>query len=298
MLKKKHKIFRARAAFFLLLCALCASPLKAKAETAGNASQDSSVLERSKRGSAASPSSENDSAPDSDIGALCRQNPDTGYRIILEDDAGLMSEAERSQLLAQMLDITAYGNAAFKSVSSNYLSASYFAKNYYHELFGQQSGTLFLIDMDNREIYIFSDGAVYRTITGSYADTITDNVYRYASDGDYYLCASKAFEQIHTLLEGRKIAQPMKYIGNALLALILAALINYFIVRATSRGKKPAANEILQASSTGFAFRNPQKHLTGQKKVYAPSSSGGHGGGGGHSGGGGGHSGGGGGHRF
>lgn len=269
MLKKKcGKLFLLTAPF-LLLCFLLA--INVKAEYAGN-------------------------APDASSGSF--QNTDTGYQIILEDDAGLLSKDERTQLSLEMQEITAYGNAAFKSVSSNYLSASRFAENYYHELFGQQSGILFLIDMDNREIYIFSDGAVYRTITGSYADTITDNVYRYASEGDYFLCASKAFEQINSLLAGRKIAQPMKYISNALLALILAALINYFIVRVMSGGKKPSAGEILNASSASFVFRNPKKHLTSQTKVYSPPSSGGSGGGSHGGGGGGGHSGGGGGHRF
>ena len=90
----------------------------------------------------------------------------------------------------------------------------------------------------------------------------------------------------------------MKYISNALLALILAALINYFIIRALSSGKKPSAGEILNASSASFAFRNPQKYLTNQTKVYSPPSGGGGGGRSGGGGGGGGRSGGGGGHRF
>lgn len=264
-------------ALFLLLSLLF--PLPVKAKTSVNTVNASSA------------------ESGSDAGSYIWQNPDTGYRTILEDDAGLLSEEELAQLSEEMQGITAYGNAAFKTLSYNYQSTSRFAEDYYHELFGQQSGTLFLIDMGNREIYIFSDGSVYRTITSSYADTITDNVYRYASGQNYYLCASRAFEQMSTLLAGRKIAQPMKYISNALLALILASLINYFVIRALSRGQKPAASEILKASSTGFAFHNPQKHLASQKKVYSPPSSGG--GSGGHSGGGGGgHSGGGGGHRF
>lgn len=89
-----------------------------------------------------------------------------------------------------------------------------------------------MIDMDNRNIWIHSNGAIYRTITKSYADTITDNVYTYASAQDYYGCASEAYTQMATLLAGRRIAQPMKYISNALLALIIALLINYFVVRA------------------------------------------------------------------
>ena len=151
--------------------------------------------------------------------------------------------------------------------------------------------------MDNREIYIFSDGAIYRTVTKSYAESITDNVYSYASKGNYYRCASEAFEQINTLLAGQKIAQPMKNISNVLLALILAALINYFLAMRTAGSAKASSKEILNSISTQFSFRNAQKCLTKQDKVYSPpssSSGGGHsgGGGGGHS------SGGGGGHRF
>lgn len=230
------------------------------------------------------------------------ENPDTGYCIILEDDAQLLDRKEQEELAAAMRTVTAYGNAAFKSISANSYSAASFADDYYHGLFGTESGTLFLIDMDNRELYLFSDGAIYRTIGKSYADTITDNVYRYASDGDYYLCASRAFEQIGAVLAGEKIAQPMKYISNALLAFILAALLNYFLARSLSRSSKPGTGEILGSISTRFDFQNPRKILTSQTKVYDPpsssSSGGGHSGGGGRSGGGGGHSGGGGGHRF
>lgn len=231
-------------------------------------------------------------------------NPETGYQVIVEDDAELLSAEEAAWLALEMKEITAYGNVSFKSISHNAYSTSQFAKDYYYENFRQESGTLFLIDMYNREIYIFSDGAVYRTITTAYANTITDNVYRYASDGDYYSCASHAFQQINSLLAGRKIAQPMKYISNALLALILSGLFNYFLIRILSGTPKPNTNEVLNSISTHYAFNQPRLTRTRQTKVYSPpSSSGGssgHGGeghsGGGHSGGG--HSGGGGGHRF
>lgn len=231
------------------------------------------------------------------------KNPQTGYCVLLEDDAKLLSEEEKSQLAVQMQEITLYGNAAFKSVSFNNLSAASFARDFYHDSFGQTSGTLFLIDMDNREIYIFSDGTIYKTLTSSYANTITDNVYQYASKGDYYSCASRAFVQIQSLLAGQKIAQPMKYISNILLALIFAALINYFLAMYLSGSAKPDSSEILSAISTKFTFTHPKKQLTKQEKIYSPpsSSGGGHSGGGHHGGGhsgGGHHSGGGGGHRF
>ncbi len=229
------------------------------------------------------------------------ENSETGYFVLLQDDAQLLTSEEETQLAKEMRNITAYGNAVLKTISYNSYSASSYAEDFYYDIFGQSSGTLFLIDMDNRELYLFSSEDISYTITSSYSNTITDNVYRYASKEDYYTCASKAFEQIQTLLTGRRIAQPMKYICNALLALILAALINYFVAMRTASSAKASSREILNAISSQFAFTNPQKKLTKQNKsVRATSSSVGHSSGGfsgGHSSGGGGHSSGGG-HRF
>lgn len=236
----------------------------------------------------------NSSGEDTSSTPMTFTNPETGYISVIEDDAGLLTKEEKEQLALIMRKITAYGNVAFNTIDYNDYQASYYAEKHYHELFDTESGTLFLIDMDNREIYLFSDGAIYHTVTKSYAYTITDNVYSYASDEDYYSCAQRAFEQELRLLQGQKIAQPMKYISNALLALLLAALINYFLVRILSTTPKPKSADVLHAASTKFAFHNSIKTKTGQTKKYSPQSSGsgghGGGGGGGHSGGGGGHS--------
>ena len=227
------------------------------------------------------------------------ENPDTSYVVSIEDEADLLSDEEESRLSAQMEAITAYGNVAFVSLDTNYTSTDSYAREHYRQLFGSDSGTLFVIDMDNRNIWIHSNGAIYRTITKSYADTITDNVYTYASAQDYYGCASEAYTQMTTLLAGRRIAQPMKYISNALLALIIALLINYFVVRAFSRSKKPSENELLNNIYTQYAVSNPQSTFVRQSKVYdPPSSSGGGSSGGGGGGSSGGSSGGGGGHSF
>ena len=139
-------------------------------------------------------------------------DPDTGYQVVIDDEANLLISDEEERLAEEMRPVTAYGNAAFVSVDYNAASTSSFAEDYFDRTFGRQSGTVFVVDMDNRNIYIFSRGNVYETITNSRAETITDNIYRYASNGDYYACASAAYEQILTLLEGGRIAQPMKYI--------------------------------------------------------------------------------------
>ena len=229
-------------------------------------------------------------------------NDETGYKVVIEDDAQLLTDGEKSQLAETMKDITPYGDVAFKSLDYNPYSTETYIERYYNSIFGTGSGTVFLIDMDNRNIWIYSDGSIYSTITTAYANVITDNVYAYASDKDYFTCANKAFIQEAALLQGRRISQPMKYISNALLAIAIAILINYFIVRQTSRVRKASDNEIVNGVFANNAFNNVSVNFIRQTRTYSPRSSSSSGSSGGHSGGGGGgggHSGGGGGgHSF
>lgn len=215
-------------------------------------------------------------------------NEDTGYCAKIEDVAELLNPEQESCLLEAMQGITAYGNVAFHSTDSNYTSAAAYAQQYYYNQFKDNSGTLFLIDMRNRMIYIFSDGAIYRIITKGKANTITDNIYQYASDGDYYTCAVAAFSQELALLEGGRISQPMKYVSNALLAFVLAFIICYFIVRQCATTKKPSDAEVLTGLTARQHILDFQVQQTHSERVYSPSSSGSGGSGGGSSGGGGG----------
>jgi len=230
--------------------------------------------------------------------AVVYENPDTGYEIIIEDEANLLSEEEKMVLAEEMQEISVYGNAAFVTIEQNHCSSTEkYISDYYQEHFGTGSGTVFLIDMDYRKIWIYSNGRIYQTITNSYADIITDNSYTYATQREYYQCASKVFHQILTLLKGEKIAQPMKYISNACLAVVLALIINYFIVMFYSRSRKPSETERFNGISMQFKFHNPEACLVSKTKRYSPvqsnhsgRSSGGGGSSGGSSGGGGGHS--------
>ena len=109
----------------------------------------------------------------------------------------------------------------------------------------------------------------------------------------------RSFLQELELLRGGKIAQPMRYISAALLALILGLLLNYLILRAVTVPRTAGNHEIIDAAQVDFILRNPTSRHTNTTKVYRPVRSSG-GGGGGRSGGGGfsGGGGSGGGHRF
>lgn len=226
-------------------------------------------------------------------------NQETGYEIYIDDWADLLSPSEEESLQKLMEPITSHGNVAFVSISENpTYSTDAYVDDYYYDHFGYESGTVFIIDMDERYIWIHSNGEIYRTVTDAYADTITDNCYSYASNENYYKCAATAFEQINTLLEGKAIAQPMKYISNAFLAIIMALLINYFLVMFVSRGRKPSTSQLLNGIFSKVDVKNPRTEFINQTRRYSPQSRGSSGGGGRSGGGGGGSRGGGGGHRF
>ena len=236
-------------------------------------------------------------------------NPQTGYAVIVDDKEDLLTDAEEADLVNEMMPITEYGNVAFVSGSGSGTTAERFANDWYYSHFGNDSGTIFVIDMYNRMIQISSAGSVYNVITKGYANTITDNVYTYATRGDYYGCAVNAFRQAYTLLEGGRIARPMKHITNALVALTLAIVVTYFLAR---RNRKPEAapeQQIFAATTASTLAASVTATKVIETITYeevSSSSGGGSGGGfsgggfsgGGFSGGGGGFSGGGGGHSF
>ena len=222
-------------------------------------------------------------------------NEITHYKLIIEDDAKLLFIDEEEKLEETMMPLTKYGNIAFKTINSNSTSTANYAREYYHSTFGTQSGSVFLIDMDNRIIYIFSDGANYKTITSAKATLITDNIYRLASRKDYYGCADRAFSQMLDLLEGRKISEKMRYVSDIIIAIISSFLISFIYVSRKTRIKEATYKEIIKNCDVEFEVNNIVGKKTGTHIVYSPQSDsssggGGGGGGGGSSGGGGGHS--------
>lgn len=232
---------------------------------------------------------------DSEEKNLISEKLESGYQIIIDDQADLLSDEEEAKLKEEMVKLTEFGNIAFVSINQNSTTTSYFADSYYHNHFGTESGSIFLIDMANRQIYIFSDGYNYSIITNSKANIITDNIYKFASYEKYYECASSAFDQMNTLLSGGKIFEPMRHLSNGVIAVVVAFFVNFIIVLINSSTSRASNSEILNTCDISFTASNIVGRKTGTHSVYSPQSSGssggssGGGGGGGHSGGGGGH---------
>lgn len=68
-------------------------------------------------------------------------------------------------------------------------SAMEYADDFYDIQFPEESeedGILYLIDMDNREIYLSTSGIAIRYLTDSRIESILDEAYEYVAEGDYY----------------------------------------------------------------------------------------------------------------
>ena len=221
-------------------------------------------------------------------------------KIIIEDSADLLTADEENLLATHMQPITQYGSVGFVTTKYDSGKAATYAKNKYNQYFGKTDATLFLIDMDNRQIYIQSGGRIYSTVTDAKAETITDNVYKLASRSKYYECASRVFDQIARILAGGLIPEPMKHLSNALLSIVLALIVVFIIANARTRIKNVTEAKVFDESAEKkFNVGEPKRLVViKETKHRHTESSGGSGGGGHYSGGGGGFSGGGGGGGF
>lgn len=239
-----------------------------------------------------------ESGPDeaSDL-SLVYKDKESGKTLIVTDDAGLFSDEEIQGFIESAAGLLKHANVIVATAREQDYKG--YCKRLISESFGSGSdSTVFLINMDPRQIYLYSEGKVKDVITQQKALSITDNIYRQAKLGAYYECAAKALKQEATLLSGGHILEPMVYIGNFFLAFALAILLTFALTFALLPNEKheviAGINEVVLAAMVSeVAFS-----LINEERIYDPvKSSGSSGdGGGGFSGGGGGGAGGG--HSF
>lgn len=215
---------------------------------------------------------------------------DGGYEVVIRDEADLFTDSQEAQLKEEMTEIRTYGDVLLytceRSGDSHTLAENAFQSVFHADT--RDSGTVFMINMETREIYIYNSGRISRTITSGYSETITDNVYRRASAGDYYSCAREVFSQEAAVLSGARIAQPMKYVSNVLLAFVFSLFLVYILVRCNAGKHRADKGEIMTAIQADPDYRNVHVSVYNRTRVYDPphsssSSSGGSSSGGGHS---------------
>lgn len=211
-------------------------------------------------------------------------NEESGYRYVLDDDAGFIED--NKEILNRMKEITQYCNVAVVTTTSHsYRSTESYAVATFESYFGDGAdGVVFVIDRDLNEIYLASEGSTRRILSNAKCRTICDNTYIYATEGhnyDYDTCCKETLTQVNTLLLGGHITQPMRYISSIFIALAIGMILCFLYVFKVSKSRKATSRELFNAAFTNVQVHNPSVHYVGETKRYSPQSSGS--GGGGHS---------------
>lgn len=214
-----------------------------------------------------------------------------GYMMWIEDNAELLTEEEEEILYDNMEGLLDYGNVFFSTqILSEGESYEGYSEDLYYEYFGNEPGVHFMIDMGNRKL-VLSASTGMEDLIGKERESIVDNIYTLATDKDYLGCAIECFDEILIVINDGKIAHKMKYIDNAIIALIIGIILNFMLVFSTKK-KKASPNRILEAVAITSAVAMTSVNKGNLVKEYSPSnssssggSSGGGGGGGGFSGG-------------
>ena len=226
------------------------------------------------------------------------RNEETGYTAVIDDSGSLLDAAEYDGVRASMMPITDYCNVGFytyNGTSREYVMDK--AKTWANSVF-PGTCTLFIIDMATRQLAVWSSTDVQKTLTQEKCYTITDNVFSYASAGNYARCAETAFNQMYRALKGETVSGPMRLISNALLAVLAAILFAYLFISARMEQEVKVSLPDIATATVGAGAVIAAKKLSRKVKHSSSSGGGGFHGGGGFSGGGGGFGGGGGSHGF
>lgn len=221
---------------------------------------------------------------------------ETGYRAVIDDQAGLLKETELPEIMEALKKVTVHCHAGVLTRSRDNASSlsqssdvEAVALKWGKDTFGDTGFIVFFIDMKTRNVCISANQDISRRFTNADADIVTDNIYRDAKNEQYGRCAVNALEQIAQVLDGEQIARPMKYISNVLIAVCLSVILCFAIVSGTLKKRNAAeAVKITATVAAGAGTALLAKKLV--RTVHHDSSSGGgHGGHGGGFGGGGGH---------
>lgn len=124
------------------------------------------------------------------------------------DDAALFSKEETEELEAQIAAVRKEVGMELAVVTvnqTNGLSSEQYADDFYdYGDFGSRedmSGALFLIDMDNRNIYLSTTGDMIPFVTDGRREELLNNAFGYISSGDYAGAAGSAIRDLETFYE-------------------------------------------------------------------------------------------------
>lgn len=209
-----------------------------------------------------------------------------GFVVQIRDEEGLLTREEAEKLLDVMEETGHHTNVTFATYKEDVDTKTWVDRNYYQKGYFNPGGIVFVVDMYHRNLNLRFEGDVKKTLGYSAATSIEDNVYQYASKGDYATCATEVFRQIGSLYAGQKIAQPMKAVISLLLGLSLSMMLLFLYVRQSRKQKREMGTLLAGSIGAAALTASVSTRINRRERLSRGSSSGSGGGGGGGGGGG------------
>jgi len=205
----------------------------------------------------------------------CFYGADETYEILIDDEAHIITENDEYDIYQYMYQCSLFGNAVFKTVDNTYgMTGLEYMNWYYGYTYGLESnGVVFMIDMDNRKLWVIGYGDCKKTVNDKSGTSITDNVYHYASDENYTYCAEEAFNEIYYALGGGRVTGPLKIFGTGCIAIIFAVVVNFIIAYFMSASRKADDKEILDNIEKKISHKNIRVKFSHKERIYDPPSS-------------------------
>ena len=90
----------------------------------------------------------------------------------------------------------------------------------------------------------------------------------------FILRVEEMVKEIETLMQGKRIAEPMRYLCSALLAIVAALFLNLFFALWSSRSHKADRRQVMTGLYAQMQINNPRTQFINQTRTYSPVSSG------------------------
>lgn len=200
------------------------------------------------------------------------------------DYADLFSEEEEETLeteLGLFIEETNMDLAVLTIEDAKGLSARDYASSFYEAadlgVGNDYTGGIFLIDMENRELRIWTEGKLIRYLTDDRVEAILDETYVYASEGDYFGAAQAFIEETNTYVKAGIVSGQYNqdavtgaisrhhFIAwyEVLLAFVIAAACGGVAVRSVIREYRMDDKEERVAANFRLSYRKDSRLTTG-----------------------------------
>lgn len=195
-------------------------------------------------------------------------NEKTGYEAYFEDDARVISAKAEEKFVEELAKMTKFGHVSLKTVSKKKIDTYTAAREYYRENFREEDGIVFFINQKKKEVCIICGGEVKDALEGANLEELGDRVYRNSSNDFYASAALEMVVSVRKLMVRKLTSHPFRFLGNMMLAMGMALLMNFILVNLLSKAEKTGDTELIEQTLNYFGHEEITSEFVRTVDVY------------------------------